>query len=164
MMVFVIGCASGSKQAAEKPAVEEPAGKQVVVVAEGDAEMVAKIDEFLAVPVEVDAKELLERVSKDSKVAVMIPGGLMELISRPGVDEDATALLLVGFIAGDARTQYASGVKGDDLVAGLRGVLTVYASLNVSLPQLDEVAKHEREGTLPAWADAWKQAHPPEAE
>lgn len=122
--------------------------------------MVATIDGFLRSPDKAAAAVILERASNDDGVIVKLPGALVSLLSGPEFDDDQTALLLVGFVAGGARPQYATGVKGDDFVAALRGVLAVYHQLGATSPQLDEIAARERDGTLDVWARDWLAAQP----
>ena len=116
--VFVVGCA-GSSAAPRAPTASSPppaaATPAPATSAPGtvDLEMVASIDSFLAAPTRDGAAALLPRILNDDGVVVMIPGQLMSLISGPGIDEDTTGLLLTGFMAGGARPQYATGIKGE---------------------------------------------------
>lgn len=66
--------------------------------------------------------------------------------------------MLVGFRVGNADAQFVCGVKGDNFIEGIRGVLLFYQrfGLNTSTIEADAVA--EKNGELVAWAATW-QSH-----
>jgi hypothetical protein len=167
LAVFVIGCAS-SPTASTPTALSQlaPAEPAAAPSTNGaiDLEMVASIDGFYAAPTRDAAAPILSRIADDEGVTVKIPGQLMSLLTGPGIDEDTSGLLLTGFTAGVARPQYATGIKRDDFLAGLRGLLSVYRALGVTSAQLDEAAARDRAGTLDAWAHDWLAAHPSDGE
>lgn len=159
LAIVVIGCASSATSnaptASSRPAPTAPSTNGAI-----DLEMVASIDGFLAAPTQDAAAPILSRIANDDGVTVTIPGQLMALLTGPGIDEPTTGLLLTGFTAGAARPQYATGVKRDDFVAGLRGLLAVSRALGVTSAQLDEAAASDQAGTLEGWAHDWLAAHP----
>ena len=162
--VFILGCAGGGTSAVPVAPTEAAAPRATPgTAAAADPEMVATIDEFLRSPDKSTAATILVRASNDDGVIVKMPGEIMSLLTGPDIDEDTSAMLLAGFIAGSVRPQYATGVKRDDFVASVRGVLTVYQRLGARSPQLDEAAARDRDGTLDAWARDWLAAHPGES-
>lgn len=167
--VFAVGCAthpSAGTTPAPSSSAGAPAQPAGAPAPDGavDMAMVAVIDGFLAAPTRDVAATILERVANDDGVVVNVPGQLMSLFDGPGIDDASRGLLLMGFTAGTARPQYATGVKRDDFVAGVRGILSVYRALGVSAAQLDEAAARDRAGTLDGWAHDWLAAHPSGAE
>lgn len=165
VIVMVAACGGSAQRRPVTPVTPAAAAPAETPTAELPDPGLAVLDGFLADPMHADAAPVLVLVSQRDDVAVIIPGDLMDdLIALDGIDEELQGRLLTGFAAGDARPQLATGVKRDDFVAGLRGLLRVYRASGARAAKLDDMAAHDDDGTLATWAAAWLQAHPKEVD
>ena len=154
-MLFV-GCGGKAEPVVQNLApVAEP-----VVAAPVNPEAVARIDAFLADPEQGDGAGVIELVSNDRGVYVLIPDQLRPDLFMEVIDERSMGLLIAGFVAGNARPQFVDGVKSDRLTDGMAGALKVYRALKLSTPALGEADEHERNGTLDEWTRTWMANHP----
>jgi hypothetical protein len=121
--------------------------------------MLAAIDRFLAAPLDAtrdDTTRLIRFITESPDVMVTLTAQVGRWTTE-GVVEDARPLLLLGFLAGNAGSQLRSGKKGDDVHAGVDGVLKVYRALKtkrVTSPALDQFLELEKQGKLSAYVDA----------
>ena len=118
----------------------------------------AAIDAFRADPTAEDARVWLSAVvgfaERDEAVHVTLEPRLFPPCGEAfaGVD-DASSLLLGGFIAGNVEPQLTTGVRGDRAVDGMRMMLRAYEALRGvdALPgceSLDRWSSMERNGVL----------------
>jgi len=112
----------------------------------------AAVEAFLSDPQNADPEPITRYMNDSPDVMVVIEQELTG-DDKATMTEEESALLLVGFIAGNIKAQILRGRKENDPVGGVRGMLAVYAALqasspSLSSPKLDDFAKHEAAGTL----------------
>lgn len=115
--------------------------------------MIAKIDLYLRDPAVGDPAAIQSFVHDSSAVMVVFDRRLLPL--TPELPDEANALLLVGFAAGNARAQLVSSFKQDSPVDGVRGMLAIYRFLKAKNPAissatLEELLAGEASGRLDA--------------
>lgn len=123
VVVGVMGC--GSPRTAKAPASP---------VSSKHRDMLAAMEQFLAAPLEASGaqrRDILKFVEGSADIEILIEGAAMPSMSED-LDEEAQALLLLGFIAGNAARQLRAGVPGNDLAAGVDGELKVYRALTAA--------------------------------
>ena len=156
LLLFSIGCASS----AQSPVSTTPANSQALTPAGSHADEIAILDAYRADPKPTTAAPALALVSSNHDVVTMIPSDLLsDFLTGPGIGKDASATLLGGFIVGNARAQFVAGVKGDNFIEGIRGVLLFYQRLGLTTPTIEAAAVAEKNGELAAWAATWQSQH-----
>ena len=151
ILCLLTGCGGAPAETTTTPTGAEPA----ITESQGDnTEGMALVDGFLADPLNTDPKPVLTWAMETSAVMVSVDVSLVSA-GDPALAkyEKSESLLMLGFIAGNAREQLRLGVKQDQPLAGVQGMLTVYKALKVQNPDLsslhcEELLKHENAGTL----------------
>ena len=119
--------------------------------------MIDLCDEFVRGPESVDPAPIVRFMNESPEVLVVLGPHLDGVATGETVPKWASSMLLSGYIAGNLRAQLVAGRKQDDPVGGYRGLLTVYqvlAGKGLSMPELDALARMERNGELEAWVAA----------
>ena len=102
---------------------------------------VALIDSFLAHPIGSDlVKPIKDSVTIRPDVLVAISTGVMPWRCYADTNRYVRyldVLLIAGYIAGDARHQLVSGVKGSNAAEGLGGILSVYGAIRRKIPNYE---------------------------
>lgn len=158
LILGIIAC--GGAPPAQPPPTEAPApvGKH--------PDMLALMERYLESPLDGngdDLRKIHEFVEQSHDVTVTI-----DRIAVPFLDEDlddgVKSVVLMGFIAGNAAAQLRTGVKRDDVVAGIEGELAVYLILKahsttllkdrkVGSPSLDALLEVRARGELRTWLE-----------
>jgi hypothetical protein len=125
--------------------------------------MLDRIDRFLADPRAVDPAPIVNFMINSPDVRVVIGSNLDGVATGSDIPEDAGALLLAAFVAGNVKEQLTRGEKRDAPKAGLVALVQVYEILardtGLELPGTAALAQAHAEGSL----DAWLESHPPGA-
>lgn len=168
-MILASCGASEERKAAhpEQPRSAQKESDQPAAEQRPHDEILRSIDAFLDDPERaIDAEDsvlakIIEFVKTSPDVMVVV-----DVSAAPWTGDDITmelnALLLAGYIAGNARAQLRSGIKADDIYAGTAGVLQVYRSIkqrfHVVVPEVEKLLAMEARGELKAHLDDIKQA------
>ena len=131
---------------------------------------VAMIDSFFAHPIGSDLiKPIKDSVTIRPDVFVAISTGVMPWRCYADTNRYVRyldVLLIAGYIAGDARHQLVSGVKGSNAAEGIRGILSVYAAIrrkipNYEIPEVRAWAAQRESHGLETVADSIAQTRSP---
>ncbi len=153
LLLFSIGCASS----AQSPASTTPANSQASSSAGSNADEIAILDAYRADPKPTTAAPALALVSNNHNVEVRLPGDLLsDFLTGPGIDKATSSTLLGGFLVGNVRAQLVAGVKGDNFIERIRGVLLFYQRFGLNTPAIEAAAVAEKNGELAAWAANWQ--------
>ena len=135
-------------------------------------DMLAAMERYLATPLGStagDRKRITAFVAESHDVEVVIEAAAVPFLADE-LDPEAQALLLAGFLAGNAAPQLRAGVRGDHLAAGVDGELAVYRALGASRwfegrkvrsAGLDALLDLAQKGQLRAHLERMRAARPP---
>lgn len=131
-------------------------------VPERNQPLIALIDGFMKRPFQEDARTaILDSAEARSDVVITLSTAVMPSFCYK--DEASSvkafdALLLTAFVAGNMRAQLVAGRAGEDVEAGLRSAVAVYATIRERVPQyyvpeLNEWQAADSAGRLSAVAE-----------
>jgi tetratricopeptide (TPR) repeat protein len=155
LVIAVLGC--GSPPPAKHPGNGATASSNVK-----HPEMLAIMERYLMSPF-ADG-DVLEKIRdfalRNDDVTIAIDEVAVPFLGED-LDEGVGNLLIIGFVAGNAASQLRSGVRGDDLIAGVEGELRIYLALKalsttdlkdkkVISPSLDALLALQGKGELHA--------------
>lgn len=157
VVIGIIGCGSA-----------RPAGPPRAGTAAKHADMLAMMEGYLASPfgdgADADRAARITKFALESHDIKVVLDETVVPFMVEHLDPEVEKLLLTAFIAGDGAAQLRSGVKRDDVAAGIAGELKVYRALQgaaatrfpgrkVRSPRLDALLALEAKGKLRVYFD-----------
>jgi hypothetical protein len=152
----------GSPPPAQQPAATRTVARSTAPSSVKHPEMLATMERYLTSPFSSDdaLDKIRDFVLQSPDVTIAIDKLAVPFLDED-LDEGVKNLLMIGFVAGNAASQLRSGVRGDDLIAGLEGELHIYLALKASSttrlkdakvisPRLDALLALQGQGKLRA--------------
>jgi len=123
LVITVLGCGS-------PPPAQHPANGATASSHAKHPEMLAIMERYLMSPfADGDALDKIRDFTLQSHDVLIAFDELAVPFVEEDLDDGVKNLLVIGFAAGNAASQLRSGVRGDDLVAGVEGSLHIYIAL-----------------------------------
>jgi hypothetical protein len=132
------------------PPASQPATSPV------NAEMRRVIDDFLKSPQKDErAGRIVQFAAQSDSISIVLNQDVLTWMNHQPKYEQAD-LLLVVFIAGNARSQLASGRNSDDTYAGLKEVFRVYRDMqqnqsDLKITEIEDLIDKDKGGALEAF-------------
>jgi len=153
-----VGC--GSPPPAQQPAATRTVARSTAPSSVKHPEMLATMERYLMSPFSSDDEldKIRDFVLQSPDVTIAIDELAVPFLDED-LDEGVKNLLMIGYVAGNAASQLRSGVRGDDLIAGVEGELQIYLVLKafsttqlkdakVISPRLDALLALQGQGKL----------------
>jgi hypothetical protein len=147
---------------APPPAATRTVARSTATSSGKHPEMLATMERYLTAPLSSDdaLEKIRDFVLQSPDVTIAIDELAVPFLNED-LDEGVKNLLMIGFVAGNAASQLRSGVRGDDLIAGVEGELQIYLVLKalsttqlkdkkVISPRLDALLALQGKGKLRA--------------